>query len=525
MKQKTCPKCKLSFDESVFFTLKNKKKKPYCPDCTRQDKRERYAKDPTYAKTSAKAWAATNAERYKANQERYRKENRAALNALAKEYRVWNAEAIRESAKLRGYDAAKAKRAYEKSKLRRALDPEFDQHRTLQQRRCSRKWYRKHRSEILHKAKLEREANPQLYLDRSKKSNIKWRKSHPERAAEIRRIRYAMRKGAKYDGFKEAPHRAHLELWQGNRCFHCLSSLGRNHLDHYVPIVKNGIHSASNLVLSCPYCNISKNGTLVGLEWEPTIKTTLNVFYEDSEFEKLVGVGSKFKLLSTFACREFTAINAKTIVEEITADGQIPFFDFEWQNRKTAITHFINDKCGRSSKIGARKTKLVELDTDDARDFLEEYHIQGFGAGMLYLGLVHEDALVGVTSWAFKNDTFELNRMAFRGRVVGGFSKMLNGLLQHPDYAGQPIFSFVDPRYATGDSYEKVGFKYVGDTAHQSYYYVNSTGLFPRRNFMKSKMASFLTYFNVGLTEVQNARANGFFRIFGLCQRKYLYTP
>jgi len=42
-------------------------------------------------------------------------------------------------------------------------------------------------------------------------------------------------------------------------CFWCGISLDGNfHIDHFYPLSKGGKHSISNLVISCPFCNLSK---------------------------------------------------------------------------------------------------------------------------------------------------------------------------------------------------------------------------------------------------------------------------
>ena len=43
-------------------------------------------------------------------------------------------------------------------------------------------------------------------------------------------------------------------------CYWCNNKLIKNdtHLDHYVPLAKGGLHTISNLVLSCSSCNLTK---------------------------------------------------------------------------------------------------------------------------------------------------------------------------------------------------------------------------------------------------------------------------
>lgn len=52
------------------------------------------------------------------------------------------------------------------------------------------------------------------------------------------------------------------ELYENTKfCYWCNNKLTKNdtHLDHYQPISKGGLHTISNLVLSCSYCNKTKS--------------------------------------------------------------------------------------------------------------------------------------------------------------------------------------------------------------------------------------------------------------------------
>ena len=54
---------------------------------------------------------------------------------------------------------------------------------------------------------------------------------------------------------------------QNNKCFYCKKdldfSIGRGvHLDHYIPLSKDGTHSITNVVWSCSTCNLQKGSVL-----------------------------------------------------------------------------------------------------------------------------------------------------------------------------------------------------------------------------------------------------------------------
>lgn len=49
---------------------------------------------------------------------------------------------------------------------------------------------------------------------------------------------------------------------QKGRCWYCQEKLEKYHIDHRVPIVRGGTNWPSNLVLACPFCNLSKHDRL-----------------------------------------------------------------------------------------------------------------------------------------------------------------------------------------------------------------------------------------------------------------------
>ena len=51
-----------------------------------------------------------------------------------------------------------------------------------------------------------------------------------------------------------------LKEKQKNRCYWCHTDISKEyHIDHYVPLSKGGEHLIENIVLACPFCNMSKH--------------------------------------------------------------------------------------------------------------------------------------------------------------------------------------------------------------------------------------------------------------------------
>jgi len=87
----------------------------------------------------------------------------------------------------------------------------------------------------------------------------KWVKANPEASREIKRAYKMRRKNIEVDGASssEVAAWAKSEIkvchWCGVKCE------SDYHIDHYFPLSKGGKHDISNLVISCPTCNVRKN--------------------------------------------------------------------------------------------------------------------------------------------------------------------------------------------------------------------------------------------------------------------------
>ena len=103
--------------------------------------------------------------------------------------------------------------------------------------------------------------------ERRQESASRWRKAHPYETwsdeAKAAMVAQTRNRRARLQG---APGRhtaadvaAQLERQRGY-CYWCGCAVGNGyHVDHVIPLSKGGSNDASNLVISCPHCNTSKN--------------------------------------------------------------------------------------------------------------------------------------------------------------------------------------------------------------------------------------------------------------------------
>lgn len=137
----------------------------------------------------------------------------------------------------------------------------------------------------------------------------------------------------------------------------------------------------------------------------------------------------------------------------------IQIWEDEWKNNPSLIKSMLLHKLGSnlSKKVPARKTILLEIEISEARDFLNENHIQGFSSGSYYFGLKKEDKLHAVIVFKKEPDgKLNIIRYATNASVLGGFTK----LLSYAEKTLKPtaFITFSDNCVSDGSLYAKNGF-------------------------------------------------------------------
>ena len=98
-----------------------------------------------------------------------------------------------------------------------------------------------------------------IHAEKKKEVTKNWIKANPEKRFAIVFNYDSKRRANKKYGVKSKE----LALWiskQVKVCYWCNVVCNDNyHIDHYEPLSKGGKHILSNLVISCPTCNLTKN--------------------------------------------------------------------------------------------------------------------------------------------------------------------------------------------------------------------------------------------------------------------------
>lgn len=205
----------------------------------------------------------------------------------------------------------------------------------------------------------------------------------------------------------------------------------------------------------------------------------------------------------------------------------LTLFEDEWLHRQEAVKTTIKMVLNLDrAAVQARATAVRAAAWCDVEGIYEECHLQGAGTPCAenYV-LEHEGRVVAAMS--FKPDRFggydkELVRYASRGRVVGGFSKLL-AQFKRGQKTGTTLVSYCDLRWFTGQAYSVSGFSYVGATS-PGYWWCKATYRYSRIKFQKHKLAAKLKKFDADLTEEQNMVANGYWKVWDCGMGKWELT-
>lgn len=138
----------------------------------------------------------------------------------------------------------------------------------------------------------------------------------------------------------------------------------------------------------------------------------------------------------------------KTILAQKQGIKLIHVFEDEWRFKKEIVKSMITNMLGFTpSKLYARKTEIVNIDKQIAKEFLNKNHIQGDCRFDIAIGLMFENELISVLAISQKK-TWEIVRFCSKidFGIIGGFSKLIKHLQKK--YPNQSFITYADCRYS-----------------------------------------------------------------------------
>ena len=207
----------------------------------------------------------------------------------------------------------------------------------------------------------------------------------------------------------------------------------------------------------------------------------------------------------------------------------VQVWEDDWFSKREIIQDLIKSKIGLFDvRIGARNCQIKEIDSNMARDFIDNNHLQQYVNSSVKIGLFYNDELVSVITFGKlrnfmkskgEEGEYELYRFCTKKgyQIIGGFQKMLNYFLK--TYNPKKIITYASLDISTGDIYKKAGFRYVKTTS-AGYYWVNESAENQsqfhcrkhRFNFKKSDLVKM--GFDINKSETEIMYENHYFKCF-----------
>lgn len=204
----------------------------------------------------------------------------------------------------------------------------------------------------------------------------------------------------------------------------------------------------------------------------------------------------------------------------------IHIFEHQWVNKQEIVKDIIRKRLGLvDAKIFARKCEIKELDSTEARTFLEKNHLQGYANATHKIGLYYNDELVSIMTFGAsrydKKVDWELIRFANKlgTNVLGGASKILKYF--RTKYEGS-LVSYCDISLFSGNLYKQLGFEFSHNAKPNYFYFDSMLNVYSRVSFQKHKLKDKLANFDPTLTEWENMLNNDFNRYWDCGNAVYI---
>ena len=201
----------------------------------------------------------------------------------------------------------------------------------------------------------------------------------------------------------------------------------------------------------------------------------------------------------------------------------IHIFDWDDSNK---IVELLKPKLD----IYARKCTIKEISRDEAKEFLNTFHLQGYARDSIRLGLYFDNELVSVMTFGKprynKKYEYELVRYAYKCNIVGGVQKLFKYFVT--TYNPISIISYCDLSKFVGLVYPKLGFKLKSVSQPTKHWLNIKTGKHITDNLLRQQgfdrlLGKEYGTFGKGSSNEELMRRFGFVEIYDCGQATYVW--
>lgn len=192
----------------------------------------------------------------------------------------------------------------------------------------------------------------------------------------------------------------------------------------------------------------------------------------------------------------------------------VHIFEHTWKNRKYQVKSFLKSKFGANQiKLNARDCEVRTTPFIEARDFLNKYHILGYGNFTEALGLYHKNELVCMVTIGKHHavndyDGYVLKRFIGKENITvrGG----LDRLCKHAAAKYGDIITWIDRCISDGKGWEKCGW-IKEEILRRDYFYYNTK---TRKVVNKRKRRRDVVNTPKDMSEEEHATLDGLERVY-----------
>lgn len=160
---------------------------------------------------------------------------------------------------------------------------------------------------------------------------------------------------------------------------------------------------------------------------------------------------------------------------------------FDWDDEEKIIKTFLVPK----QKIYARECIIKYVSKQEAKQFLNQNHLQGYAQDLVRIGLYYDNELVQIMTFDKprynKNYTWELIRFCSIKNVVGGAEKLLKAFENEHEDEHATLISYCDLSKFDGKIYQKLGFSIVNKPEPSKHWVNLKTGQHITDNLLRQK--------------------------------------
>ena len=196
---------------------------------------------------------------------------------------------------------------------------------------------------------------------------------------------------------------------------------------------------------------------------------------------------------------------------------------WEWDKLEVIIKLISN-----RSQIAARRCSVKQVDVQETKAFLNEYHVQGYARDSIRYGLYFNDELCAIMTFGKprynKKYEWELIRYCSKYSIVGGAEKLFKAFIRESN--PQSIVSYCDRAKFSGAVYDKLGFNLIKNYPPSKHWYNIKTGQHITDNLLRQRGYDqlFGTDYGKGTSNEQLMLESQFVEIYDCGQSTYVWT-